>query len=133
MNKAVVISIVAVVAVLIIGGGIYFAANSQNGSSQTTTSGSSSNSSGSTQSTGGSTVVNASTLASKDGKNGNACWVAVDGTVYEISGFAQWVDGVHTTSGGRARCGKDESSVINEAPHGKSVLRLLTVVGTYQP
>ena len=68
-----------------------------------------------------------------NGKNGAKCWVIVDTTVYEISGFAQWVDGVHTSSGGQARCGKDETDVIGDSPHGRTVLKLLTVVGTYQP
>lgn len=71
-------------------------------------------------------------VASHDGKSGNTCWVAVDGTVYEISGFVQWVDGLHTPSGGRARCGKDLSTVINQSPHGRRVLQLLTVVGKLQ-
>lgn len=67
-----------------------------------------------------------------NGKDGAKCWVIVDTTVYEISGFAQWVDGIHTPSGGKARCGKDQSNVIGDSPHGRSVLRLLTVVGSYK-
>lgn len=68
-------------------------------------------------------------LLEKDGREGNLCWVAIDGIVYEISGFALWVDGLHTSSGGKARCGKDLSGVINESPHGKSKLKLLKEVG----
>lgn len=66
------------------------------------------------------------------GKDGNSCWVVVDDTVYEISGFVQWVDGVHTPSGGKARCGKDLSEVINESPHGKSKLKYLKEVGPFK-
>lgn len=66
------------------------------------------------------------------GKDGNSCWVVVDDTVYEISGFVQWVDGVHTPSGGKARCGKDLSEVISESPHGKSKLKYLKEVGPFK-
>lgn len=65
------------------------------------------------------------------GREGNSCWVVVDNTVYEISGFALWADGVHAPSGGRARCGKDLTSVIGESGHGRSVLKLLKIVGSY--
>lgn len=80
----------------------------------------------------GSTGISTQQLAENNGQNGKPCWVAVDGTVYEISGFAQWVDGMHTPSGGKARCGKDLSSAINESPHGKSKLRLLKEIGQLQ-
>lgn len=66
------------------------------------------------------------------GRDGNSCWVVVDDTVYEISGFMQWADGVHSPSGGKARCGKDLSEVINESPHGKSKLKYLKEVGQFQ-
>ena len=78
------------------------------------------------------TSVTLAEVKKNNGKNGAKCWVIVDTTVYEISGFAQWVDGVHTSSGGKARCGKDQTDVIGDSPHGRSVLRLLTVVGSYQ-
>lgn len=78
------------------------------------------------------TSITLAEVEKNNGKNGSKCWVIVDATVYEISGFAQWVDGVHTSSGGRARCGKDQTDVIGDSPHGRSVLRLLKVVGNYQ-
>lgn len=81
--------------------------------------------------TSGSAITIAEVQAN-NGQNGTKCWVIVDTTVYEISGFAQWVDGVHTSSGGKARCGKDLTDVIGDSPHGRSVLKLLTVVGAYQ-
>lgn len=71
-------------------------------------------------------------VAKHTGRDGNSCWVAVDNTVYEISGFVQWADGVHSPSGGRARCGKDLSEVINESSHGKSKLKYLKEVGPFQ-
>ena len=77
-------------------------------------------------------VVTESELVKADGKNGNQCYVVVDNIVYSISGFVLWADGIHSPSGGRARCGKDLSSVINQSPHGKSKLNLLQKIGVYQ-
>lgn len=71
-------------------------------------------------------------VAKHTGRDGNSCWVAVDDTVYEISGFVQWADGVHSPSGGKARCGKDLSEVINESTHGKSKLKHLKEVGPFK-
>ncbi len=71
-------------------------------------------------------------VAKHTGKDGNSCWVAVDGTVYEISGFVLWVEGEHKPSGGRAKCGKDLSEVIKQSPHGKSKLKLLKEIGPLQ-
>lgn len=77
-------------------------------------------------------VVTASELADANGQKGKPCYVVVDDVVYSISGFALWADGLHSPSGGRARCGKDLSSVIGQSPHGKSKLNLLQRVGVYQ-
>lgn len=71
-------------------------------------------------------------VAKHTGKDGNSCWVAVDGTVYEISGFVLWLEGDHKPSGGRAKCGKDLSEVIKQSPHGKSKLKLLKEIGPLQ-
>jgi len=71
-------------------------------------------------------------VAKHTGKNGNSCWVAVDGIVYEISGFVLWVEGEHKPSGGRAKCGKDLSEAIQQSPHGKSKLKLLKEIGPLQ-
>lgn len=71
-------------------------------------------------------------VATRTGRDGNSCWVVVDDTVYEISGFVQWADGVHSPSGGKARCGKDLSEVINESSHGKSKLKYLKEVGPFK-
>ncbi len=69
-------------------------------------------------------------LAKGDGKNGNPCYVAVDGKVYEIEQGRLWKEGEHTTSQGQAHCGLDLSETITKSPHGKSKLEALEVVGT---
>ena len=75
------------------------------------------------------TAMSPEILAKYDGINGNKCYIAVDGTVYLVEGSALWVEGRHEPSAGRASCGKDLSTVIDQAPHGRSKLQLLTVVG----
>ncbi len=69
-------------------------------------------------------------LAEHDGKDGNDCYVAVDGDVYLIEGFALWQMGQHLPSNGRASCGYDLTEVIEESPHGRSKLQLLQKIGT---
>ena len=69
-------------------------------------------------------------LSEYDGKDGNDCYVAVDGDVYLIEGFALWQMGEHIPSNGRASCGYDLTEVIDESPHGRSKLQLLQKVGT---
>lgn len=69
-------------------------------------------------------------LAEHDGTDGNDCYVAVDGDVYLIEGFALWQMGEHIPSNGRASCGYDLTDVIDESPHGRSKLQLLQKIGT---
>jgi len=77
-------------------------------------------------------VYSAADLAAGTGVDGRPCLVAVDGTVYLISGFALWADGKHLSSNGKAYCGADMTQAILESPHGKSKLKLLEIVGSYQ-
>lgn len=75
-------------------------------------------------------TISASELKKQNGKDGNACWVAIDGVVYDTAGIAEWRDGEHVPSNGQARCGEDLTAVIARAPHGKEVLGELSKVGT---
>lgn len=68
-------------------------------------------------------------LAVQNGKNGKSCWIAVNGTVYDVTDNPEWVDGEHVPSRGQASCGRDLSNVIGQSPHGTSVLGELTKVG----
>lgn len=74
----------------------------------------------------------AETLKQYDGQNGNKCYVAVKGVVYEISGKGQWQNGQHLPSGGQAYCGVDLTDTIGKSPHGESKLQELPQVGTYK-
>ena len=80
----------------------------------------------------GGSVYTAATIAQYDGKNGNPCYVAVDGIVYDVENNSKWVNGEHVPSGGAAHCGADMSQVILGSPHGKTVLDSLPQVGTFQ-
>lgn len=72
--------------------------------------------------------ISQSKLSEADGKEGRACWLAVDGVVYEIEQGYKWIDGAHTESQ-LAYCGADMSSAIDQAPHGRTKLSQLRKVG----
>ena len=62
-----------------------------------------------------------------DGQNGNPAYVAVNGYVYDVTNVPQWDQAIHHGHVG----GTDLTSVMNDSPHGTSVLDGLTIVGTY--
>ena len=56
-------------------------------------------------------------MAMFDGKDGNRCYVAINGDIFDLSDSNLWANGAHTTSGGRASCGQDLTDVLNnQAP-----------------
>ena len=75
-------------------------------------------------------VFTAAELAKYDGKNGNPAYVAVDGTVYDVTNVAAWRDGTH--AGGSITAGMDQTEALKRSPHGVKNLEGLPVVGTYQ-
>lgn len=77
-------------------------------------------------------VYTAETLKQYNGKDGRRCYVAVKGTVYEISGKSLWQEGQHTPSAGEAYCGADLTQALSRSPHGESKVRDLPKVGTFQ-
>ena len=64
-------------------------------------------------------------LSKYNGQNGNPSYVAVDGIVYDVSNNRQWRNGMHNG----ATAGSDLSSMINSAPHGKSILKNIAIIG----
>lgn len=64
-------------------------------------------------------------LKQYDGKDGNKAYVAIDGTVYDLTDIGAWKDGQHHG----LTAGHDLSKEILNAPHKKSVLAKLPVVG----
>lgn len=70
-------------------------------------------------------------LAKKNGRDGEDCWVAVDGQVYDVSASPQWSNGSHIPSNNLAYCGVDGSAVIGKAPHGRDIMKSWPKVGQY--
>lgn len=65
-------------------------------------------------------------LSKYNGQNGNPAYVAVDGTVYDVTNVPQWKGGKHNGY----EAGKDLTDEIkNKSPHGVSKLNGLPVVG----
>ena len=68
-------------------------------------------------------------LAAFDGKDGRKGYVACDGVVYDVTGVPSWKGGKHNG----AKAGNDMTKLIMSSPHGKSVLKKLTVIGKLAP
>lgn len=124
--------VAAIIAALLIGGALVYRSR-QGGDAPRTANGDFSVDSvlPAHNSSSGNQTFNAQQLAAFDGRNGTACYVAVNGVVYEIKQGTLWKDGQHTTSGGQAMCGKDLSEAIKQSPHGTSKLEALPKVGTF--
>lgn len=60
-----------------------------------------------------------------DGRDGRPAYVAVDGTVYDVTPVMAWKGGAHHGN----RAGHDFSETILKSPHGKRTLTSLEVVG----
>lgn len=74
-------------------------------------------------------VFTKETLAYFNGQNDMKTLVAVDGLVYDLSGLAHWSGGTHYRG---ITAGMDlTDEIMNESPHGMSVLSNVEVVGTY--
>jgi predicted heme/steroid binding protein len=65
-------------------------------------------------------------LATYDGKNGNKAYIAVNGKVYDVTNVEAWNSGSHQG----ASAGLDLTQTLEMAPHRKSVLDNLKIVGT---
>lgn len=68
-----------------------------------------------------------SSLAKYDGKDGRPAYVAINGTVYDVTGNPHWAEGEHHGN----LAGQDLTIAIGQSPHGESVLGKLKKVGTY--
>ena len=55
-------------------------------------------------------------LKKYDGQDGNPAYVAVDGTIYDVTNAKDWNNGKHKNG---ITAGKDLSKEITSAPHGK--------------
>ncbi|MBE0475506.1 MAG: cytochrome B5 [Coriobacteriia bacterium] len=62
-------------------------------------------------------------LATNDGREGRPAWVAYEGTVYDVTDSAMWVDGEHMDH----QAGRDLTEEHAEAPHDVLVTDLPAV------
>ncbi len=129
-----IIAISLVLALTIVGGiaGVRAVSQPHNSSTHDAMQSSTINSSKASNSTTTTDTTNAITLeqlAANNGLDGNKCWIAIDGTVYDPSSSNQWRNGEHIPSNGMAKCGRDLTNVISQSPHGKEVLGKIQVVG----
>ncbi|WP_430884795.1 cytochrome b5 domain-containing protein [Fusibacter sp. JL216-2] len=58
-------------------------------------------------------------LSTYNGQDGQPAYVAVDGTVYDVSHLDKWKTGQHM---GQHDAGQDLSEEILQSPHGKKIL-----------
>lgn len=66
-------------------------------------------------------------LEEYDGDDGMPIYIAIDGIVYDVSDISAWAGGKHQDL---VEAGDDLSDYIKNAPHGKTVLENLPIVGT---
>jgi predicted heme/steroid binding protein len=66
-------------------------------------------------------------LKTYNGQNGQAAYVAVNGTVYDVTNARKWRNGRHEEG---IVAGVDLTNMMGQSPHGNSVLKEVPVVGT---
>lgn len=64
-------------------------------------------------------------LKKYNGQNGNLAYIAVDGTVYDVTNSKKWKVGKHCN----VMAGNDLSKEIGASPHGKDALKKVPIVG----
>ena len=66
-------------------------------------------------------------LATYNGDNGALAYIAVNGTVYDVTNAAEWENGWHK---GMHLAGTDCTAAFADSPHSLSFLNSLPIVGT---
>lgn len=65
-------------------------------------------------------------LATFNGSNGQAAYVAVSGTIYDVSASPMWANGQHADA---HVAGHDLTEELKSAPHVRAVVERFPVVG----
>jgi Predicted heme/steroid binding protein len=65
------------------------------------------------------------TLSKYNGMNGNPAYIAVNGTIYNVTSIGSWSGGVHHG----IRAGQDVTTFFASSPHSASLLNQVPVIG----
>jgi predicted heme/steroid binding protein len=74
----------------------------------------------------GESVMNLTELASYDGRDGRRAYIAVSGTIYDVTDSPRWEDGLHPPD---HLAGQDLTEELTGAPHVRTVIERFPVVG----
>ncbi|MBN2879477.1 MAG: hypothetical protein JXN65_07585 [Clostridia bacterium] len=67
-------------------------------------------------------------LSQYDGRNGNPAYIAVNGTIYDVTNIGAWSNGSHQGY----QAGRDLTAAFANSPHSLSILNGAPVVGKLQ-
>ncbi len=73
--------------------------------------------------------MTAAELAKHDGKDGRRAYIAVNGTVYDVTDSPRWENGLHPPD---HLAGQDLTDELASAPHVRAVVDRFPVVGTLE-
>jgi predicted heme/steroid binding protein len=68
-------------------------------------------------------------LAMFDGRDGRRTYIAVNGTIYDVTESPRWENGLHPPD---HQAGQDLTEELKSAPHIKAVVERFPVVGTLE-
>lgn len=68
-------------------------------------------------------------LAKYDGQEGRRAYIAVRGTIYDVTDSPRWENGLHPPN---HQAGQDLTEELASAPHVRSVVERFPVVGTIE-
>ena len=68
-------------------------------------------------------------LATNDGQDGRRAYVAVNGTIYDVTDSPRWQSGLHPPD---HQAGQDLTEELARAPHVRAVIERFPVVGTLE-
>jgi predicted heme/steroid binding protein len=69
-------------------------------------------------------------LANYDGRDGRRAYIAVNGTIYDVTDSPRWKNGLHPPD---HQAGQDLTEELAKAPHVRAVVERFKVVGILTP